>query len=490
MKHQSFAQEQFEGALITLLLDHVIQRQGDSLLAEAECLNADPTAKVPDALDKKCRALIRRGLRRQKKQQGGSRSLWKTTLLVAITAALLAAAAFASIDELRVGVLNLMLTVTDTYTGLGIEVTFPEAVPQAKTDLSYYALPEIPEGYELVFSEEGEKSRDYLYQNAGGDLIDIEMTVGSTAMNHTVDTEDAKCVENVDINGFHGICVVKGNSVTVTWVDTNRSVFLNIRATGLDRVEVLNMALTIQSEQPETDLSHYTLPAIPDGFTPMETDQGDSQRVFLYVNNKGEKLFISVSFCSSGENYTLDTENADVVLDVLVNGYQGLYVEKGDITQVAWLDTDHSVILHVLAYGEVGQQVMAMAKQMYYQPAGNTDLMNYALPAIPEDYQCILTSETERARSFFYENASQDMIVINIYQGSPGTVHAIDTEDADCVLDIAINGYEGLYVEKGDSTQIAWLDTDHSAFLDIWAGALTREQVLSMAQEMVYSKNP
>ena len=289
---------------------------------------------------------------------------------MAITASLLAAAAFASFDELRVGVLNLMLTVTDTYTGLGIEATFPENVPQAKTDLSY-----------------------------------------------------------------------------------------------------------------------YTLPDIPGGFTPVEIDRRDSQQVFLYVNNKGEKLFISVSFYSSGGNYTLDTENADVVLDVLVSGYRGLYVEKDDVTQVAWLDTDRSVILHVLATGEVGQQVMAMAKQMHYQPAGNTDLMNYDLPAIPEDYHAILTSETERARAFCYENASQDMIVISIYQGSSGTIHAIDTEDADCVLDIVINGYEGLYVEKGDSTQIASLDTDHAVFLDLWAGALPREQVLSMAQELVYKSS-
>ena len=112
----------------------------------------------------------------------------------------------------------------------------------------------------------------------------------------------------------------------------------------------------------------------------------------------------------------------------------------------------------------------------------------YSLPPIPDGYVLVdeYTVESSRFRGYWYDAPDGSHYTIDIEQGNENSVVAIDTENAQSVTDIVINGYLGICVLKNGTIQIAWADTDRSVFLSIIATTLPKEQVIEMAQAIRY----
>lgn len=228
--------EDYEDALMRLVMYRVAQEDGKRLLQEAQELDISGF-EVPKELDEKCLKLIREGCASEKRSKAASleaafeepsphRGLRLYAVVRAAVVAILAAvvlfcAAYALNEDFRVGVLNFFLELRENGTWFsfqkggrknngayqpqasGMEGEFP------------FEFTYIPEGYELikqkVYDLGPEGKRYYCGYSAIEDLprefyFDIGPISEGTGL--LVDTEDAVVTE-ITIHGYDGWLIEK-----------------------------------------------------------------------------------------------------------------------------------------------------------------------------------------------------------------------------------------------------------------------------------------
>lgn len=245
MNRREQLQERYEDALFELLMDDVFEMEGEALLQECERLNSDPDAAIPEELDRKCRSLIRSSHRKERARSVGrltARALKKAAVAAAI-AALLMGIAYAAIPEFRVGILNIMLKLTETEHSTKMEFGTNKNIPDDGlfANVSTYALPKIPNGFQLTQIDESAYSRYYYYKNEDKNLI-INIMGASENDVANIDTENAESVEKISISGYDGLCIVKNGCVHVAWGDTDHVIFISIYSRGLTKNAVIKLA--------------------------------------------------------------------------------------------------------------------------------------------------------------------------------------------------------------------------------------------------------
>ena len=229
MSNRERLKEQYEEALFELLMDGIAEQEGKMLLLELERVNNDPSFEVPEMLDRKCKKIIKNVYRKDKTRKVGrvtSRVIQRVAVAILI-AVMVMAVAYATIPEVRVKVLNILLTVTDVSTDITIGSS-QEPAGKASDELARWVVSKIPDGYQLLISDENDWSRFYHYENGSGGIIQIDLTKVSEGVNAGVDTENADRVSEVIVNGSQGLCVEKEGAIHVVWVDTSTQVIIAI----------------------------------------------------------------------------------------------------------------------------------------------------------------------------------------------------------------------------------------------------------------------
>lgn len=115
--------------------------------------------------------------------------------------------------------------------------------------------------------------------------------------------------------------------------------------------------------------------------------------------------------------------------------------------------------------------------------AGKTHagFFDYTLPEIPEGFELTHAREDNSSCAFTYQNG-EALISISIEFMGEGGIANIDTEDAQTVINVMVNGYDGLCVMKNDFVHVVWGDTDHMAIFSVCSNCLEKEDVLTMAE--------
>lgn len=253
MNHRKQLLEQYEDAKFALLMDSVAEQEGYELLKEAERLNNDPNAAIPHELDQKCMRIIKHGFWQKQVKSAGHLSVRviKRIAVVLVAAVMLMAVAYATIPQVRVGVLNLILTITDEYTNLGLQ---QEGTSQrgesgehsGRDAIPYFDIPNAVDGYSLTVSESFKSERSYCYESEEGCEYRISISVASASSAYLIDTEDAQVVQNIAINGYKGIYIENKGWKTVVWVDTDHSVYVDVSSNSLDMQTLLQLAEEIK----------------------------------------------------------------------------------------------------------------------------------------------------------------------------------------------------------------------------------------------------
>lgn len=218
--------EKYEDALFALLLDQVAQDEGARLFEENERLRRDPNAGVPESLDRKSRETIRRAFASQKLSHH-SVGWYLNKLAIAVLAALLLfVSAYATLPDLRVRTLDLLIRTSDVSSRLSLtSADIGEASDLIDGLLAGYTLPDIPRDYELVDTGETPLEAWRTYSRADGTTIRIKITSSEDSY---IDDEGAFISKEVQIHGYQGKLVAKGDSVYILWhdVDTEKLIYL------------------------------------------------------------------------------------------------------------------------------------------------------------------------------------------------------------------------------------------------------------------------
>lgn len=235
MNRREQLQDRYEDALFALLMDEIATAEGKRAEAENERLKNDPSAVIPEDLDRRCMQTIRREFAKRRARSVGrfTAKAMKRVALVAGIAAILFTTAFATSETVRVHVLNLAIEVFETNT----EFRF--------SDSSEYATPQlnvgwVPDGYTLTDQGSDEIEIWFEYQNVENKLLSITCwrTDGMTTQ---IDTEDAE-VEHVQIQGIQAMLVTKGNSAQLVWTANDNSILINVTGDEITTEDIIHIA--------------------------------------------------------------------------------------------------------------------------------------------------------------------------------------------------------------------------------------------------------
>lgn len=246
MNRREKLQDAYEDALFALLMEDVIEEEGERLSLENERLKNDPSAAVPEELHERCRRTIYRAFGQRRRKETGRKTgriiyrAFSKAAAVAVICMMLFGVAYAVSPTLRVKTLNLLIEISDVKTILSVE---SEDKPQGSYDTSEaaqavyeqygYRIPEMPEGFELIEEIAANITATLKYENAdkASVVFKFTKTIGGE---YRVDTESAQRVEDITVGGFDGLLVVKDSRIQIAWGNANQNVFVSVVGAGVD----------------------------------------------------------------------------------------------------------------------------------------------------------------------------------------------------------------------------------------------------------------
>ena len=198
--------ENYEDAVFAILMDAVAEQEGEKGLQLMEELENDPSAQVPEEVQRRAEKTIRKAFAAQSRRSArhvGFRMFQRIAVAVMIVI-LTAVCAFAAFPEMRSNVINTVIKICEDHT----DITFADMGDGDCASKNYQITPNwLPEGFEL--SEEGDTSVSIwkLYRNTtDGNIYISETTAENNSM--AVDTEDAK-VSQIKIKNYDATLVIK-----------------------------------------------------------------------------------------------------------------------------------------------------------------------------------------------------------------------------------------------------------------------------------------
>lgn len=204
MSRQDKILAQYEESLFTLLMSEAAEWEGRRLLEEAERLNRDPAAEVPEAVSERCRRTLRREFSRKgaaKFRRSLGRGL-KAALAAACAASLLFTAAFAVSEEVRTYAVKLFIEIKDYCTSFSFTSGSEEELP---LESPFFALGWLPEGFAL-YSQERRGSTMPSQSNTYKGPREKELFVDVDSISEygvvSFDTENAASDRKVSTNGY------------------------------------------------------------------------------------------------------------------------------------------------------------------------------------------------------------------------------------------------------------------------------------------------
>ena len=233
--------EQYEEALFALLMDAVAEHEGAKGIEENERLRADPAAAVPEAVDRQCMRIIRRGPRREGHTAQVLRRAVTRVAVAALIAMLLFATAFAASPELRARTISFIMEVFDDRTEFRLEET--------ETSMADYTIETgwLPEGMELVEEINGDKNKTVKFRDPAGAVIRISLYKMDDVL-ASVDTEDSESKE-ITVQGEPALITGKGQIIKIVVKNRDNGTLIKILGENVAEDDLLLVAenLTIFS---------------------------------------------------------------------------------------------------------------------------------------------------------------------------------------------------------------------------------------------------
>ena len=232
--------DQCENAIFALLMEDFMEEEGRRLLEINEALKDDPEAVVPDISYRKGIKTIRRSFGVQRRRSAGRTAyrVFNKVAVIALIDVLLLTTAFAASPTLRREALKFIVSITEDTAELQITASNDTHASGTNTSNIYtlddFILPSLPEGFELTKQQVNGQGSVTWFEDESGNSIMFGTTAGQNT-DFGVDTEDAETIEKVQVHGYDGILVVKGNTVNIVYGDTDRDIFIHLYCVGLDR---------------------------------------------------------------------------------------------------------------------------------------------------------------------------------------------------------------------------------------------------------------
>ncbi len=229
----------------------------------------------------------------------------------------------------------------------------------------------------------------------------------------------------------------------------------------------------------------YAPTYMPEGFELSNFSCTLSQQSVDYVCGENFITFIQARN-STGQ---IDTQNAEIVENLIIGNSSALFVVKDNITQVSWSVGDTMFLVCGTAVPEEVLKVAENIKPIGYfkteEPEGEeytfvdpeiyTWENAYGMTYVPENFIFINSDDLGSSQFLNYRNGEK---VLSFIQ-STDTSSFVDSENADSIKNIIIGTSEALLITKSDWSCISW--TLGNKLLQL-SGNVSTEEIIKVAE--------
>ena len=227
--------ENYEDAVFAILMDAVAEQEGEKGLQLMEELEHDPSAQVPEEVQRRAEKTIRKAFA-AKNREPVKRFTLKAMQRIAIAvfvAVLLAAGTFAAFPEVRANLYNLIIREYEDHTEFDYTQQFSDEYSSADFTIEPGWL---PDGFILADEGQTYTSLYCVYEDKTNSDIDISITKSTLSGGSlAVDTEDAKVMTIMIQN--HKITFIEKenwNCVVIPIPKEDKIVYMNSNGVASD----------------------------------------------------------------------------------------------------------------------------------------------------------------------------------------------------------------------------------------------------------------
>lgn len=248
--------EAYEDALFSLLMDEVMQMEGEQAIAWNEELKSDPKYAVPENITSNCEKIIKDEFKKieRKSMKKTAYKVFQRISVAVMIIMVLFTTAFALSEPVRIMTLNALLTINTRYS----EFNFIESdddpvkvIPDETVEYHYnIGLEWVPSGYQVVDGvvfPNGDGKVEY--EDDSGNTIKLRIIRFDSTPSYKLDSENAK-IDEVTIKGQQAYLITKeigtGDDTyierSLLCINDEQQIIIDILSTGLTEDELLHLA--------------------------------------------------------------------------------------------------------------------------------------------------------------------------------------------------------------------------------------------------------
>ena len=237
--------ENYEDAVFAILMDAVAEQEGEKGLQLMEELEHDPSAQVPEEVQKRAEKTIRKAFAAQSRRSArhvGFRMFQRIAVAVMLVI-LTAVCAFAAFPEMRVNVLNMIEQTFSDHTDFNVTSGDSDEYSSATFTIKPAWL---PENFSLTDEGENNASVFSMYENGAGGVLFISENK-ATDLSMAVDTENAE-KQDIKIQDYQAKLIEKDNWRCILFLVPEKNMLVYIDAENVPTEQVIKVAENIQIE--------------------------------------------------------------------------------------------------------------------------------------------------------------------------------------------------------------------------------------------------
>lgn len=206
-KHEQLM-ENYEDALLALLMEKEIEKEGEIFLKENDRLRNAAKLVTPADLDKKITRTINRAFRKQKvgKVRHFTNRVVRQAAIIALVVTLLFTTAFAASETVRAATRNFVSATF--YDHMEIRLVEKDSVLPIESNSLDFEVGWLPDGFVISDSGSTWSNGWKVYTDPDGCDLGIEISLLSDAGVIAVDTEGAE-IKEIRINGVDAKMIIK-----------------------------------------------------------------------------------------------------------------------------------------------------------------------------------------------------------------------------------------------------------------------------------------
>lgn len=233
MKSREELRNDYEEALFAMIMDEIMDLEGEALIAERERLAVSEEFEISDELNERCISAINDAFTAKKKETRKlrTRKVLRTVLVAAVVMCILFTTVYASVPAVRRATEEMMVV----FTNVCARIVLGDAV--VPVDEGRYVFSGIPKEFSIVEEGEGDGTKWCVYSNEQSDIW-IEIDFACEFNEQCVDLEDADEVKSLEYGLYEGVFVVKDERVHAAIYDKERGNMIQIICYNLDPVAV------------------------------------------------------------------------------------------------------------------------------------------------------------------------------------------------------------------------------------------------------------